>query len=467
MRSLGKLVRWMVLLGVAFAAGYLSRGGDEEVKLHVAQSISPGQAQRGQGDGLYVCPMMHVAPTQRPGRCPVCGMDMVRISGGALQEGVIATVRLTKEAAKLAQVQVKAVQRRAVQQEIRLYGQIDYDPAHLSYVSAYMPGVVNRVYVERAGVSVRWGQPLLDFYSSELYATEQQLFEAAQVVPGLLAFREGTPHVARKGDVESRGARDEAVRQEALKKMAAIRHKLRILGLSKRDIDELQQRAEPTGIATLTAPRAGVVIRQNATEGLYVNTGTVLLVIADPKYIWLRLDAYEADLPWIKNGQEVEFQVEAFPGERFVGRVTYIDPIFNPKSRTTTVGVMVPDTGRLRPEMIARAVLHSELGTQPNASMPGQIIARPPLAIPASAALITGKRALVYVAVTGQEWTYEAREVVLGPRGRDYLVVKEGLEEGELVVTNGAFKIDSASQILAKPSMMNNLLQEALKPRHK
>lgn len=456
MRHLGKLARWTVPLFVAFAAGYGLRGNGKEAQLHGFQPISHQETHREQGEGLYVCPMMHIAPTHKPGQCPVCGMDLVRVSGSMQEEGEgRATVRLTQEAAKLAQVQVTAVERRPVQQELRLYGQIDYDPAHLSYVSAYMPGVVNRVYVERAGVSVRWGQPLLDFYSSELYATEQQLFEAAQVVPGLLAFREGTPHVARKGEVESRGPVDESARQEALKKMAAIRHKLRILGLSKRDIDELQQRAEPTGIATLTAPRAGVVIRQNATEGMYVNTGTVLLVIADPKYIWLRLDAYEADLPWIRNGQEVEFQVEAFPGEKFRGRVTYVDPIFNPKTRTTTVGVMVPDTGRLRPEMIARAVLLADIGLEPGAALPGQLPRRPPLAIPASAALITGKRALVYVAVPGQEWTYEAREVVLGPRGRDCLVVREGLEEGELVVTNGTFKIDSASQILAKPSMMN------------
>jgi len=451
-----KLLRWLVPISLAFAAGYGLRGEEKATITDSYESHSHETSPKEPGEALYVCPMMHIPPTKKSGQCPVCGMDLVRVSGGMQEEGEgRATVRLSKEAAKLAQVQVSPVERRSVQQEIRLYGQIDYDPAHLSYVSAYMPGVVNRLYVERAGVSVRWGQPLLDFYSSDLYNTEQQLFEAARVVPGLLAFREGTPHVARKGEVESRGPQDEAAKQEALRKMAAIRHKLRILGLSKRDIDELQQRSEPTGIATVTAPRAGVVIRQNATEGLYVNTGTVLMVIADPKYIWLRLDAYEADLPWIRSGQEVEFQVEAFPGEKFRGRVTYIDPIFNPKTRTTTVGVIVPDTGRLRPEMIARAVLLSELGTEQGASIPGQASKHLPLAVPASAALITGKRALVYVALPGQEWTYEAREVVLGPRGRDYLVVKEGLEEGELVVTNGAFKIDSASQILAKPSMMN------------
>lgn len=456
MISLRKILIWLVPIGLAFSAGYVLRGGEKEISVETAQLYLEGGSPRVQREGLYVCPMMHIAPTRTAGRCPVCGMDLVRVSGNMEEEGEgKATVRLSKGAARLAQVQVAPVERRPVQKEIRLYGQIDYDPAHLSYISAYTPGVVNRVYVERAGVYVRWGQPLLDFYSSELYATEQQLFEAAKVVPGLLAFREGTPHVARKGEVEDRGAPDEKTKQEALKKMAAIRHKLRILGLSKRDIDELQQRAEPTGIATLTAPRAGVVIRQNATEGLYVNTGTVLMVIADPKYIWLRLDAYEMDLPWLRNGQEVEFQVEAFPGERFRGRITYIDPIFNPKTRTTTVGVMVPETGKLRPEMIARAVVLSELGTEQAGSPTERTSRRPPLVIPTSAVLITGKRALVYVAVPGQEWMYEAREVVLGPKGRDYVVVKEGLEEGELVVVNGAFKIDSTSQILARPSMMN------------
>jgi len=461
MRKSRRLLVWFLALSLAFLVGYTSRGSKEKELIVEGPSALSEQGSDMSEGGLYICPMMHIAPVKRPGQCPVCGMDLVRISGSSHEQGgARPRVKLSREEARVAQLEVTPVERRSVIKEIPLYGRIDYDPAHLSYVNAYMPGVVNRVYVERAGVWVRWGEPLLDFYSWDLYNTEQQLFEAAQVVPGLLAFREGTPHVARKGEIESRGPRDEEARQDALRKMAAIRHKLRLLGLSKRDIDELQQRSEPTGIATLTAPRAGVVIRQNATEGMYVNTGSVLMVIADPKYLWLKLDAYETDIPWIRNGQEVEFQVQAFPGERFQGRVTYIDPIFNPNTRTTTVGVMAQETPKLKPEMVARAVIRAELSQE---GVPVGQGAKPrelPLTIPITAPLWTGKRAIVYVAVPGSDHTYEAREVILGPQGRDRVIVKEGLEEGELVVTKGAFKLDSASQIMAKPSMIGAMSKE-------
>jgi Cu(I)/Ag(I) efflux system membrane fusion protein len=365
----------------------------------------------------------------------------------------------------MAEIRLAPVERRPVWAEIRLYGQIEYDPAHQSVVTAYMPGVVNRVYIERAGVTVRWGQPLFDFYSSDLYFTEQELFEAAQVVPGLLDFRHAVPHTARKGEVQTR--REAASRQEtpareegdakeaALQKMAAIRHKLRLLGLGKKDIDELMQRGEPTGIATVTAPRAGVVIRKEALEGTYVNTGTPLFTIADPRYVWLKLDAYESDLAWIRSGQEVEFQSDAVAGERFKGKVVFVDPIFNPRTRTTTVGVIAPEgEGRLRPQMIIRAVIRAEVGSEGRVLGEGGRRDRPPLVVPASAPLITGRRAVVYVLVPGEERVFEGREVVLGPRAKDHYVVREGLEEGEQVVVNGNFKIDSAAQILAKPSMM-------------
>ena len=410
--------------------------------------------------GLYVCPMMDVPPMKKPGRCPVCGMDLIRVSGAESGvEGGIAGIGLKDAEVRRAGIRTAPVERRVVYNEIRLYGKIEYDPAHLSIVSAYMPGVINRVYVERTGVSVKWGQPLFDFYSSDLYFTEQELFEAAQTAPGLLAFRGAAPHTARRGGVQARGGEssdegDSGPRQSALRRMNAIRHKLQILGLSKKDLDELQQRSEPTGIATVTATRSGVVIQKAALEGTFVNTGSPLYTIADPRYVWLKLDAYEEDIGWLKTGQDVVFQVEAYPGQRFEGKVTFIDPIFDAVKRTVKVGVISTESSKLRPEMIARATILANLG--PGGLPPGAAKepGPAPLVIPATAPLITGKRAVVYVVASDEEWTFEGREVSLGPRAGDYYVVREGLQEGERVVVNGSFKIDSAAQILAKPSMM-------------
>ena len=154
----------------------------------------------------------------------------------------------------------------------------------------------------------------------------------------------------------------------------------------------------------------------------------------------------------------MEFQTEAYPGERFEGRVASIGPVFNKESRTFEVVVKIPESvGKLRADMAVRAIIRAEL-TAGQASGPGAAPGKQaPLVIPATAPLLTGKRAVVYVAVPGEKGMFEGREVVLGPRAKNYYVVKEGLKEGEQVVVNGSFKIDSALQILGQPSLINSI----------
>jgi Cu(I)/Ag(I) efflux system membrane fusion protein len=229
---------------------------------------------------------------------------------------------------------------------------------------------------------------------------------------------------------------------------------------------------------------------------MYVNTGTRIYTIADLSRVWVLLDAYETDLLWIRYGQEVEFGTEAYPGELFKGRISFIDPVLDAKTRTVKVRVNAENlAGKLKPEMFVRAVvrtriaaggkvmepdlagkwispMHPEIvkdepGTCDVCGMPlvkaeslGYVpgdaaMSEAPLVIPDSAPLITGERAVVYVAVPEKEGVYEGREVVLGPRASNYYLVKHGLEEGEMVVVKGNFKIDSEIQIQAKPSMMS------------
>jgi Cu(I)/Ag(I) efflux system membrane fusion protein len=229
---------------------------------------------------------------------------------------------------------------------------------------------------------------------------------------------------------------------------------------------------------------------------MYVQTGTKIYTIVDLSQLWVKLDAYESDMMWIRYGQEVEFETEAYPGEVFKGVISFIDPILNAKTRTVKLRVNVENPeGKLKPEMFVRAVVRAKVaqgGQVMDKAMGGKWICpmhpdivkneagscdicgmdlvtteslgyvtvdaggEAPLVIPASAALVTGKRAVVYVQLPERETpTYEGREVVLGPRAGDYYIVKSGLAEGEIVVTNGNFKIDSALQIQAKPSMMS------------
>ena len=236
-------------------------------------------------------------------------------------------------------------------------------------------------------------------------------------------------------------------------------------------------------------------------EGAYVETGTRIYTIADLTEVWVKLDAYESDLPWLRYGQQVEFTTEAYPGEVFTGTIAFIDPVLNAQTRTVKVRVNVPNlSGKLKPDMFVRAVVSAQVATAGRVMDPnlvGKWICRmhpgvvketagdcdvcgmplvrteslglrlgcrrrltssaAPLVVPVvGRASKTGTRAVVYVErVDAKKPTYEGREIVLGPRAGDFYIVRAGLEEGERVVTQGNFKLDSALQIAAKPSMMS------------
>ena len=452
----------LAVLFLGLVTGFFLKGGGSGKGSGVGAAPSTIEASGALGTFVYICPMNCVPPMDKGGKCPICGMELIATPLGSETENAdLSQLKLTPEAIKLASVQLAPVERKFVLAEVKLFGQIYYDPAHMSYVSAFMPGVIDRIYVKRAGQFVRWGDPLFDMYSSDLQETQRQLIEAMKFVPSFMAFQRGRPHVAVEVPVQARERPGEAgkrspAEENALKTINAIRHKLLIMGLPKRDIDGLMTVGEPTGIATVYAPMYGQVVVQNAFEGTYVNTGTPIFTLADPQHIWAKLDAYEADYPWIRKGQEVTFETEVYPGENFRGKIVYVDPVFDPTTRTFNIGVIYPDRGgRLKAGMLVRAVIHARLRADGKLARPDDKGDSAPLVIPASAPLITGKRSIVYVAVEGEEGVFEGREVTLGPKAKDYYVVLEGLMEGDQVVVNGNFKIDSAVQILAKPGMMD------------
>lgn len=420
---------------------------------------APSGHLHSEEETVYVCPMMCIPPRKAPGDCPICGMDLVAVVSEKTA-GNASRVRIDPETARRAGIRTAGVQRRFVAAKVRLFGRIDYDPAHVTYINAYTPGLIDRVYVKRAGEFVRWGEPLFDIYSSDLLDTQKQLVEAMKYVPSFFAFQAGLPHAAREVPVQERlkmGSADPSPEVErAMKKIAGIRHKLSILGLPKRDIDALMKKGEATGIATVYSSVNGQVIDQRAFEGAFVNTGTPIFTIGDPRYVWVELDAYETDYPWLRKGQQVTFETDAYPGETFSAKVVYIDPVFNNNTRTFTLGAVSPDVGgSLKAGMLVRATIHAELTADGKVVNEGQEADQAPLVIPASAPLITGKRAVVYVKTSKGDDLYEGREVTLGPRAGDAYIVLGGLEEGEQVVEHGSFKVDSAVQITARPSMMS------------
>jgi Cu(I)/Ag(I) efflux system membrane fusion protein len=467
-----KHFRTIIIILVAFLAGFLIRGGKvAEEKPKVPQTATEQPQQQ-----WWTCSMHPQIHQPKPGKCPICFMDLIPVATTEGQVGARQIV-FSEDALKLMEVQTTQVVRKFVEAEIRMVGKVDYDESRVKEIAAWVPGRIDRLYVDFTGILVRKGDHMVYMYSPQLLSSQAELLQAVKAVQ------------------ETDGA-TELIRQSSIATLDAAREKLRLLGLQKEQIEEIEKTGKPTDHLTIYSPIGGIVITKHANAGDYVETGAKIYTIADLSQVWVKLDAYELDMMWIRYGQAVEFTTEAYPGEVFKGVISFIDPVLNPMTRTVKLRVNVanPD-GRLKPEMFVRAVVRSKVagaGMVMDENMAGKWICpmhpsivkttagqcdicgmdlvttesmgyvtaeepnEAPLVIPASAPLITGKRAVVYLRVESKEKPmFEGREIVLGPRAGDYYLVKEGLAEGELVVTKGNFKIDSALQIQAKPSMMN------------
>ena len=387
----------------------------------------PPISEQPAAESQWTCAMHPHIHADEPGRCPICGMDLVAVEMQAEDSGAV--IGMSDEAMKRAEIQTVLVERRQVHSERRLVGKIELDETRVREITAWVPGRLERLYVDFTGVKVRRGDPLVLLYSPELVSAQEELLQARRAKRAL------------------EGSHSERMRKGARATLQAAREKLRLLGLSPAQIAELEKRGKAEHRSVIESPLDGVVLRKHAVEGAYVETGSPIYTVADLSSVWAKLDAYESDLPWIEIGQAVTFESDALPGRRFQGEVSFIDPVLDPRTRTAKVRVEAanPD-GLLKPEMFVHASVLAEVRA------PGAGLA---LVIPASAPLLTGRRAIVYVrSPDTKRPTFEGREVVLGPRAGDFYVVESGLHEGERVVTHGAFKIDSALQIQGRPSMM-------------
>ena len=409
-------------------------------------------------------------------KCPICFMSLIPVKSSVSDDNPRELV-MTKTAMKLADIQTTVVQRMFPTKTVRLFGTINYDETRIATVAAYFPGRLERLFVDYTGVSVKKGDHLASIYSPDLITAHVELKEA------LASVNQG------------RGS-GKLLRSIAQEQLNSAREKLRLWGLTQKQIKDLEQTEKPIERLTIYSPISGVVIEKKAVEGKYIKTGEELYKVADLSRLWIELEAYESQLTWIRYAQDVAFTTESLPGQKFTGTIAFIDPIVNSATRTVRVRLNVDNSkGQLKPGMFVRAVAQSaiagfgivvtdELAGKWICPMHPEVIAdsegecdicemplvpiedigyvpnkddlTPPLVIPASAPLITGKRAVVYVKNPDTEQpTFEGREIVLGPRAGDLYIVVEGLAEGEEVVSYGAFKVDSAMQILAKPSMMS------------
>ena len=457
-RSGRRVLRWLsahrtalivaACVVAAFVLGYLIGGARPGEHDHPAPSVAPS-SEEGRA-AVWTCAMHPYIRESQPGRCPVCGMVLIRVAPGA---GKYAPGRreleLSEAARKLADIRTARVERRYVGVEVRMVGTVEYDETRLSTIAAWVSGRIDRLMVDYTGVAVRRGDGMASIYSPELFVAQEELLQALRAARAIEASAPAGILLETTSSARAAGSSAADWRIRAAATVEAARAKLRLAGLEADQIEEVERRGSASDHVTIRSPATGVVVERHASEGDYVRTGSPLFAVADLSRVWVLLDAYESDIHWIRDGQEVEFTTEAYPGETFTGRVVFVQPVLDRRTRSVKVRVEAPnDDGRLKPGMFARALLRARATAH---GRPDE----PPLVIPATAPLITGRRAVVYVAVPGKEGVFEGREIVLGPRAGDHYVVREGLEEGDEVVTKGGFKIDSELQILARPSMMS------------
>jgi Cu(I)/Ag(I) efflux system membrane fusion protein len=362
----------------------------------------------------------------KPGKCPICGMNLIPLKQTAPKKTTAKeshsdqSVQLSDEAVALAHIQTTRVSRQLPVKELSLYGTVQPDERLSQSQTAHLSGRVEKLFINFVGERVRRGETIATLYSPELYDAQQELIEASKM---------------------------QATQPQLLQ---AAKEKLRLWKLSDRQINAMQQSGQPSPYMDVKATTDGIVVSKRVNTGDYVNRGSVLFEVADLSRVWILLDAYESDLPFLHMGDRVSYVLQALPGKHFSGRISFLSPVLDAATRTAQVRIEVPNPNLLlTPQMYATATVEAPLSNRGDQ--------RPQLVIPKSAVLWTGQRSIVYVKQPDTNLpTFKLREVTLGPSLGEAYVITSGLQEGDEIVTNGVFALDASAQLEGKQSMMEH-----------
>jgi Cu(I)/Ag(I) efflux system membrane fusion protein len=333
--------------------------------------------------------------------------------GAPAPGGGAGLLQLSPDRQQMIGLKLGTVERRRLGKTIRAVGRVDYDEKRLVTVSPKIGGWIEELYVDFTGRQVKKGEPLLTIFSQELLATQEEYLVALKAKQEL--SKSHFPEVAASGNTLAEAAR----------------RRLKLLDISEEQIKGLEKSGQSRRTLTLFAPYNGVVVERLAYKGMNVMPGQALFKLADLSVVWLNAEIYEADVPFIRQGQQASVSLSYLPGESLMGRVIYVYPFLDPKTRTVRVRLELPNPeGRLKPEMYAQVQIESDQGER--------------LVVPEGAVIDTGTRQVVFVA--RQPGAFERREIKAGIRAEDYVEVLSGLMAGDRVVTSANFLVDSESR---------------------
>ena len=333
---------------------------------------------------------------------------------GAMNMGDDPPIRITSRQATLAGVTFAVAREAPVERTVRAVATAVLNERSQGIVNARVGGWVEVLHANETGLFVQRGQPLLEIYSPELVAAQEELLVARRLertmdesaVPGVPA---GSSNL-----------------------LAAARRRLRLWDISEAQIEDILRTGEARRTLTLHAPATGVVVEKNVVEGQAIQAGQTLYTIADLSEVWIEAELREAEAGSVREGSGATIELAAFPGRPFKGRVEYVYPTLQEVSRTLRARVVVANSERrLKPGMYAAVRI-----TTPT---------RRALTVPASAVIRTGERSMIFVDMGGG--SLMPHEVETGRTGDEYVEILSGVEPGQRVVTSAQFLLDSESNL--------------------
>ncbi len=363
---------------------------------------------------IWTCSMHPQIRQNEPGDCPICGMDLIPASQTSSDSEI--GFQMTADAIKLANIQTTIIGNTEASDgaTLKLNGKIQANETKSASLVSHIPGRIEKLYVSYTGEQVNKGQKIATIYSPELITAQKELLEAQKIQdisPGLLV---------------------------------AARNKLKYWKIGDQVIQDILSSGTIRENFSIYADHSGVVNQKRVSVGDYLSTGEVLFDIQNLYSLWALFDVYENDLPQVKIGRTIRFTTPSAPNKTFKAKITFVNPVIDPNTRAATIRAEVSNTtGKLKPEMFITGELHTATSSKN-------------ITVPKSAMLWTGQRSVVYVKIPNTVIpSFEYREIEIGGSTASGYAVVSGLENGEEVVTNGAFVIDASAQLNNQVSMMN------------
>jgi Cu(I)/Ag(I) efflux system membrane fusion protein len=376
---------------------------------------------------LYTCVMHPFITKEKPGNCPICGMDLIKkldnaaVNGsGAMtpeqkqQAEMLGNVSLSTTQRVMANVATVEAKQQPLNKEINAVGIVQYDQSRQAKVTAWIDGRIDKLNVDKVGDFVTKGRPVAEVYSPDLVSTQQEY---------LLAVRSRD---------QLKSSSFDSISKVGPSMVQSAKQRLMLFGVKESQIAELEKGGKPVISIPIYTPISGVVTEKLVQLGQYLKTGDVLFSVTDFTHVWVEIEVYENEFPSIRIGQNVEINSPSYPGKPFTGKVIYIYPFLDPKTRTVKVRVELPNPGmKLKPEMFVNALIRIPLGNS--------------IVVPTTAVMDTGKRQVIWVEKS--PGVFQPQDVKVGQQTGDKIQILSGIKAGSKIAVSGGYLIDSESQL--------------------